>query len=104
MSHETIKSISEAYILMVTERLLNERYSMDNKPTTKREGGETLTVYNVYYKDKKIGSVVKIDNNNYASGGNLDNRDNDEYFSDNHKTPEAAYKAFIKQKPHKTTR
>lgn len=101
MSHKIFKSISEAYVSMVTEESLNERYSMDTKPTSRKEGGETLTVYNVYYKNKEIGSVVKIDDDNYASGGKFDKRGNDEYFSDNHKTPEAAYKAFIKQNPHK---
>ena len=102
MSYKTIKSISEAYTSMVTERVLNERYSMDDKPKTEKHGSEKITYYNVYYKNKKIGSVVKASGDNWTSGADFEGKD--EYFSDDHRTPQDAYKALIQQKPHKKMR
>ena len=91
----SIKSISEAY----TSMLINERYSMDKTPTMERDGNKKIESYKVYYKNKPVGSVVKIKDDYWASGSEIGS--SDRYFSDNHRTKEDAYKALVKQKPHK---
>jgi len=91
----SIKSISEAY----TSMLINERYSMDKKPNIEKDGNKEIESYNVYYKNKLVGSVVKIKDDYWASGSDIGS--SDRYFSDNHRTKEDAYKALVKQKPHK---